>query len=104
MSRKITLALMLAVVVGVGSAAQAGSDNQSDPTRGFAYGPKGQRVGGRSVNPADHLSTQPGGPYAYAASPSPRTGIDDRIMSDGKCWENTSNGNYGWAACPKSRR
>jgi hypothetical protein len=22
-------------------------------------------------------------------------------MSDGKCWLNTSNGNYGWADCPK---
>jgi hypothetical protein len=29
---------------------------------------------------------------------------DDAIMSDGKCWLNTSNGNYGWAECPKSRR
>jgi hypothetical protein len=26
---------------------------------------------------------------------------DDAIMSDGKCWLNTSNGNYGWADCPK---
>jgi hypothetical protein len=25
----------------------------------------------------------------------------DSIMSDGKCWLNTSNGNYGWADCPK---
>jgi hypothetical protein len=25
----------------------------------------------------------------------------EQIMSDGKCWLNTSNGNYGWAACPK---
>ena len=26
---------------------------------------------------------------------------DDAITSDGKCWLNTSNGNYGWADCPK---
>ena len=25
----------------------------------------------------------------------------EQIMSDGKCWLNTSNGNWGWAACPK---
>lgn len=25
----------------------------------------------------------------------------DQIMSNGKCWLNTSNGNYGWADCPK---
>ena len=25
----------------------------------------------------------------------------DQIVSDGKCWLNTSNGNYGWADCPK---
>jgi hypothetical protein len=25
----------------------------------------------------------------------------ETLKSDGKCWLNTSNGNYGWAACPK---
>jgi hypothetical protein len=25
----------------------------------------------------------------------------DTLMSDGKCWANTSNGNWGWADCPK---
>jgi hypothetical protein len=25
----------------------------------------------------------------------------EQIMSDGKCWVNTSNGNYGWTDCPK---
>jgi hypothetical protein len=28
---------------------------------------------------------------------------DEKIMSDGKCWLNTSNGNYGWADCPKDK-
>jgi hypothetical protein len=25
----------------------------------------------------------------------------ETLKSDGKCWLNTSNGNWGWAACPK---
>jgi hypothetical protein len=25
----------------------------------------------------------------------------ETVKSDGKCWLNTSNGNYGWADCPK---
>jgi hypothetical protein len=25
----------------------------------------------------------------------------ETLKSDGKCWLNTSNGNYGWADCPK---
>jgi hypothetical protein len=24
---------------------------------------------------------------------------EDAVMSDGKCWTNTSNGNWEWAAC-----
>jgi hypothetical protein len=27
----------------------------------------------------------------------------DSVKSDGKCWLNTSNGNYEWAACPKEK-
>jgi hypothetical protein len=27
----------------------------------------------------------------------------ETIKSDGKCWVNTSNGNYGWAECPKEK-
>jgi hypothetical protein len=26
----------------------------------------------------------------------------ETLASDGKCWLNTSNGNWGWAACPKT--
>ena len=29
---------------------------------------------------------------------------DDPVMSEGKCWKNTSNGNYGWADCKKTVR
>jgi hypothetical protein len=25
----------------------------------------------------------------------------ETLKSDGKCWLNTSNGNWGWADCPK---
>jgi hypothetical protein len=105
MLRKSRLAIAAALLLGAASAAQAANDNQSDPTRGFPYGPGGQRVGGKAVNPVHHLSTRPGAPYAHKGSSSLASAkADDMIMSDGKCWLNTSNGNYGWADCPKSRR
>jgi hypothetical protein len=105
MLRKSRLAIAAALLLGAASAAQAASDNQSDPTRGFPYGPEDQRVGGNAVNPGDHLSTRPGGacpPQALNSRAAAKA--DDTIMSDGKCWLNTSNGNYGWADCAKSRR
>jgi hypothetical protein len=43
--------------------------------------------------------------FAYAVTAMLALGsakADDAIMSDGKCWLNTSNGNYGWADCPKA--
>ena len=106
MLTKTRLAIAAALLLGIASAAQAANDNQSDPTRGFPYGPEGQRVGGKSVNKADHLSTRPGGPYtpkALGAQASAKT-TKDMIMSDGKCWLNTSNGNYGWEDCPRAKR
>jgi hypothetical protein len=66
MLTKSKLAVAAALILGTASAAQAGAENQSDPTRGFAYGPGGQRVGGQAVNPVHHLSTRRGDPYAYA--------------------------------------
>lgn len=103
MLTKTKLAFAAALLLGIASAAQAASDNPSDETRGFPYGPQGQKVGGKAVNPNDHLSTRRGGPYAYAATTAAKPKGGDQIMSDGKCWLNTSNGNYGWADCPKSR-
>jgi hypothetical protein len=104
MLTKNRLAIAAALLLGAASAAQAGSDNQCDPTRGFPYGPEGQRVGGNAVNPVDHLSTRPGGPYTpKALSSQASVKAEDILMSDGKCWLNTSNGNYGWANCPRSR-
>jgi hypothetical protein len=105
MLTKSRLAIAAALLLGAASVAQAASENQSDPTRGFPYGPEGQRVGGDAVNRADHLSTRPGGPYTpRALSSLASTKAEDVIMSDGMCWLNTSNGNYGWADCPRSRR
>jgi hypothetical protein len=42
--------------------------------------------------------------FAYAITAMLALGAakaDETLMSDGKCWLNTSNGNYGWADCPK---
>jgi hypothetical protein len=58
MLTKSKVAIAAALILGAASAAQAGSENQSDPNRGFAYGPEGQRVGGEAVNPVHHLSTR----------------------------------------------
>jgi hypothetical protein len=107
MLTKSRLAIAAALLLGAASVAQAANDNQSDPTRGFPYGPEGQRVGGKAVNQADHLSTRPGGPYtpkALSSQGSAKAEDVVEVMSDGKCWLNTSNGNYGWEDCPKSRR
>jgi hypothetical protein len=42
--------------------------------------------------------------FAYAITAMLALGsakADEMIMSDGKCWMNTSNGNWGWTDCPK---
>jgi hypothetical protein len=39
--------------------------------------------------------------YAITATLALGPAKADSVMSDGKCWLNTSNGNYGWADCPK---
>jgi hypothetical protein len=64
------LAIAAAVILGAASAAQAASENPSDPTRGFPYGPEGQRVGGNAVNPIHHLSTRHeiAGRHVYASA------------------------------------
>jgi hypothetical protein len=104
MLTKSRLAIAAALLLGAASVAQAANENQSDPNRGFPYGPEGQRVGGKAVNPVDHLSTRPGGPYTpKALSSKASVKAENALMSDGKCWLNTSNGNYGWADCPKAK-
>ena len=100
MLTKSRLAIAAALLLGLASAAQAGPENQSDPQRGFPYGPLGQRMGGPAVNPADHLSTRRGGPYtARALSSRASAKVEERVMSDGKCWIN-----YEWVECMGSRR
>jgi hypothetical protein len=70
MLTKSKLAIAAAVILGAASAAQAASENPSDPTRGFPYGPEGQRVGGKAVNPIHHLSTrhEVKGSHGYASA------------------------------------
>jgi hypothetical protein len=87
MLMKTTIALAMALTLGVTSAALAAA--RSGTKGGYReLGPGGDAIAG--VNPADHRSL--GGEKV------------ELIMSDGKCWLNTSNGNYGWAGCPGSRR
>jgi hypothetical protein len=43
--------------------------------------------------------------FAYAITAMLTLGAaraDEPLTSDGKCWMNTSNGNWGWADCPKT--
>jgi hypothetical protein len=40
--------------------------------------------------------------YAITAMLALGSAKADEVTSDGKCWLNTSNGNYGWADCPKA--
>jgi len=106
MLTKSRLAIAAAILLGAASAAQAAAENQSDENRGFPYGPLGQRVGGKAVNPVHHLSTRPGGPYApkglrAQASAKPE---EHPLQSDGKCWMDTDKANYGWAACPTGKK
>jgi hypothetical protein len=89
MLTKTRLAIAAALLLGVASAAQAANENVGERTGGFIHGPEGQKVGGKAVNPADHRST--GGASANAKS--------NMIMSDGKCWVNTSAADYRWDSC-----
>jgi hypothetical protein len=71
MLSKSKLAISAALLLGAVSMAQAASENQSDPTRGSAFGPYGQWMGGSATNPAMHRSTRRPAPYAYAPSGRP---------------------------------
>jgi hypothetical protein len=39
--------------------------------------------------------------FAITATFAPGPVKAETLKSEGKCWLNTSNGNYEWAACPK---
>jgi hypothetical protein len=83
MTTKTKLALAALLILGVASAAQAGSKDDADATGGYAVGPLGQsfRGGGDTGNAFGYLPS---------ARPDIRTG---------KCWEMTVNGHYAWADC-----
>jgi hypothetical protein len=79
---KTTIALAMALTLGVTSAALAA---RSGSARGGyrEFGPGGTASAG--VNPADHRSL--GG------------GKVESIMSDGKCWQDNHGTNYSWGNC-----
>ncbi len=82
---KTTIALSVALTLGVASAAMA--------AKGGGAGGEGNRTFGNNetassgVNPADHRSL--------------RGGKVEMIMSDGKCWVDNHGTNYGWGSCPR---
>jgi len=46
-----------------------------------------------------------GSAFAIVALPAVGPAKAEELKnSDGKCWQNTSNGNYEWAACPKEKQ
>jgi hypothetical protein len=76
MLSKRTIAIAMALTIGLASAALA--------ARGSRVLANGEAASG-GVNPAEHRN--------LAAPKEPE------IMSEGKCFMNTSNGNYEWADC-----
>jgi hypothetical protein len=75
---KTTIALAVALTLGVTSAALASKNG------GYReFGPGGTANAG--VNPADHRSLGGG-----------KAGL---IMSDGKCWQDNHGSNYAWSNC-----
>jgi len=42
--------------------------------------------------------------FAITAMLAQGTAKAETLKSDGKCWLNTSNGNWGWAACQKDAK
>jgi hypothetical protein len=83
MTTKTKFALAALLMIGIASAAQAGSKDDADSSGGFRIGPLGQTLRG------------PGEAFGYV----PRSG--STLRDGGLCWEMTANGNYVWAACPQ---
>jgi hypothetical protein len=50
-----------------------------------------------------YLAIAAGFAFAITATFAMAPAKAEEIKSDGKCWLNTSNGNYEWAACPKEK-
>jgi hypothetical protein len=76
---KTTIALAMALTLGVASAALAAKGGGQGSEGARTFGAPG-RTASSGVNPVDHRSL--------------RGGKDEVIMSDGKCWTN-----YSWGSC-----
>jgi hypothetical protein len=88
MIAKTKLALAALLMLGVASAAQAGSKDDADHSGGFRVGPLGQSFNS-GVNPVDHPSLARGA-YASAA----RKGRPARVPAD------AGKKAYGYAPAP----
>ena len=84
MITRTKFAIAALLMIGIASAAQAGSRDDADSAGGSGIGPLGQTLRG----PA-------GEAFGYV----PRTG--GTLRDGGLCWEMTANGHYVWAACPQ---
>jgi hypothetical protein len=79
MSTKTMIALAAMLMVGVASAAQAGSKDDSDPVGGYRVGPLGQSFDG--ANPAYHPSLRgnAGESFALVMPSSKKPAISRRV-------------------------
>jgi hypothetical protein len=88
---------------GLGLAAGAvvgGAIAASQP--GYGYGGYGYDSGTYGYNPG-YTAASYATPVSYGNSSYAGGCTSDPIMCNSQCWLNTSNGNYGWADCPKAK-
>jgi hypothetical protein len=98
MSSNMKIGLVALLMLGTATVTQAGSRDDSDHSGGYAVGPLGQIF---NAGVASNYGSAAEG-FAYAGSrPAGRLPLGglNTIKSDGKCWVNTTNGNYMWAGC-----
>jgi hypothetical protein len=81
MLNKTTIALAMALTLGVASAALAAKGGGGGGNRTFGA----DESASSGVNPVEHRSL--------------RGGKVELIMSDGKCWQDDHGANYSWADC-----
>ncbi len=84
MLNKTTIALAMALTLGVSSAALAAKGGGSGAEGNREFGAPGQTASS-GVNPSDHRSL--------------RAAKVKLVMSDGKCWMDNHGANYGWSSC-----
>jgi len=98
MSSNMKIGLAALLMLGTATVTQAGSKDDAEHSGGYAVGPLGQIFNAGAAS--NHGSAAEG--FAYAGSrPSGKLPLvrPNTIKSDGKCWLNTTNGNYTWAGC-----